>query len=94
MCEAQLYIIFRFVIEIVSIMFIMAGFPVLSLPSFQCMRKRGTYGAQLVLIEPQFKMLSTFKILFKVMYFWKVMQSGYEGKSAKNKKNLMNRSTS
>ena len=25
------------------------------------------------------------------MYFWKVMQSGYEGKTAKNKKNFMNR---
>ena len=74
----------------------MARFPVLSLSSCQCMRKRGTYGAQLVLFEPRFKfkMLSTFEILFKMMYFWKVMQSGYNGKTAKNENNPINRSMS
>ena len=40
----------------------------------------------LFLFAPQFKMLSTFKILFKIMYFWKVMQSNYKGKTSKNEK--------
>ena len=74
----------------------MARFPVLSLSS--CQRvwgSRGTYGAQLVLFEPRFKILWTFKVLFKMMCFWKVVQSGYEGKDAKNKKNLiLNQATS
>ena len=55
--------------------------------------KGGTYGAQLVLFEPRFKMLSSFKEFFKMMCFWKVIQSGYEGKAAKNEKNLMNNAT-
>ena len=50
---------------------VMDRFPVLSLSSCQCMRKRGTDGAHLVLFKPRFKMLSTFKILFKIMYFRK-----------------------
>ena len=67
----------------------MARFPVLSLLSRQCMRKRCTYGTLFVLFELRFKIISTFKILFKIMYFWNVMQYGYEGKTAKNKKNLI-----
>ena len=70
MCKAP--VIIFFIIEIV---------PILLWPNSPCRAshavvyaKRGTSGAQLVLFEPRFKMLSTFKILFKnYVFLWKVI---------------------
>ena len=65
MCKAP--VIIFFIIEIVSIVL----WPVSPCRASHAdvYAKRGTSGARLVLFEPRFKMLSTFKILFKNYVF-------------------------
>ena len=64
MCKAT--VIIFFIIEIVSIVPVS---PCRASQAVSVYAKRGTSGAQLVLFEPRFKMLSTFKILFKNYVF-------------------------
>ena len=68
MCKAT--VIIFFIIEIVSI--VLCLWPVSPCRASEAVSvnaKRGTSGAQLVFFEPRFKMLSTFKILFKNYVF-------------------------
>ena len=90
MCKAT--VIIFFIIKIVSIVL----WPVSTCRASQAVSvyaKRGTSGVQLVLFEPPFKMLSTFKILFKnyvflesdAVWLWRIGQS-QKKKPKQNKK--------
>ena len=67
MCKAT--VIIFFIVEIVSIVLWPVS-PCRASQAVSVFAKRGASGAQLVLFEPRFKMLLTFKILFKNYVFW------------------------